>query len=162
VAANASELAAVIVEPVAANMASSAAAGVPMALRETTRACGALLIFDEVITGFRLGRAARMGRFAIEPDLTCLGKIIGGGLPVGPSAPRRRDGAARSRRPGVPAGTLAGNPVTMAAAARLSRSWTAAAYAHLETLEGPDGRRSGDGSSPVTVSRMSCNVSGRC
>src|SRR5882724_12828386 len=84
VAAKASELAAVIVEPVAANMGVvPPQPGFLMALREATRACGALLIFDEVITGFRLGRGGAQGHFAIEPDLTCLGKIIGGGLPVG-------------------------------------------------------------------------------
>ncbi|MDE3119273.1 MAG: glutamate-1-semialdehyde 2,1-aminomutase, partial [Nitrospirota bacterium] len=78
------KLACVIVEPVAGNMGV-----VPpgseflQALRELTRAHGMLLIFDEVITGFRVGYGGAQGLYGIRPDLTCLGKIIGGGLPVG-------------------------------------------------------------------------------
>src|SRR5439155_20326107 len=52
-------------------------------LREETRAAGALLVFDEVMTGFRVGRGGAQQRYGIEPDLTCLGKVIGGGVPVG-------------------------------------------------------------------------------
>ncbi|HUE39931.1 MAG TPA: glutamate-1-semialdehyde 2,1-aminomutase [Candidatus Binatia bacterium] len=136
VAAKASELAAVIVEPVAANMGVvPPQPGFLMALREATRACGALLIFDEVITGFRLGRGGAQGRFAIEPDLTCLGKIIGGGLPVGAFAGRAD--VMEQLAPVGPvyqAGTLAGNPVTMAAGRETLALLDAAAYAHLETL----------------------------
>ena len=136
VAAKASELAAVIVEPVAANMGVvPPQPGFLMALREATRACGALLIFDEVITGFRLGRGGAQGRFAIEPDLTCLGKIIGGGLPVG--AFGGRADVMEQLAPVGPvyqAGTLAGNPVTMAAGRETLALLDAAAYAHLETL----------------------------
>ena len=136
VAAKASELAAVIVEPVAANMGVvPPQPGFLMALREATRACGALLIFDEVITGFRLGRGVAQGRFAIEADLTCLGKIIGGGLPVG--AFGGRADVMEQLAPVGPvyqAGTLAGNPVTMAAGRETLALLDAAAYAHLETL----------------------------
>jgi glutamate-1-semialdehyde 2,1-aminomutase len=136
VAAYASELAAVIVEPVAANMGVvPPQEGFLAALREATRACGALLIFDEVITGFRLGRGGAQGRFGIEPDLTCLGKIIGGGLPVG--AFGGRADVMEQLAPVGPvyqAGTLAGNPVTMAAGRETLALLDAAAYAQLETL----------------------------
>jgi len=78
------EIAAVIVEPVAANMGVVAPReGFLTSLRDLATRHGALLVFDEVITGFRIGPAGAQGRFGIEPDLTCLGKIIGGGLPVG-------------------------------------------------------------------------------
>ena len=82
--ANKKEIAAVIVEPVAANM------GVVLPeqgflefLREITKSYGALLIFDEVITGFRLGLGGAQEHFHVRPDLTTLGKIVGGGMPVG-------------------------------------------------------------------------------
>ncbi len=136
VAAKGSELAAVIVEPVAANMGVVPPAdGFLAALREATRACGALLIFDEVITGFRLGRGGAQKRFGIEPDLTCLGKIIGGGLPVG--AFGGRADVMEQLAPVGPvyqAGTLAGNPVTMAAGRETLALLDDAAYAKLEAL----------------------------
>jgi glutamate-1-semialdehyde 2,1-aminomutase len=136
VAAKGMELAAVIVEPVAANMGVVPPdEGFLAILREATRACGALLIFDEVITGFRLGRDGAQGRFGIEPDLTCLGKIIGGGLPVG--AFGGRADVMEQLAPIGPvyqAGTLAGNPVTMAAGRETLALLDDAAYAHLETL----------------------------
>ena len=85
-------------------------------LRELTRELGIVLIFDEVITGFRLALGGAQERFGILPDLTCLGKIIGGGLPVGAYGGRREimeliapDG------PVYQAGTLSGNPLAMAA-----------------------------------------------
>jgi glutamate-1-semialdehyde 2,1-aminomutase len=82
------DLAAVIVEPVAGNMGCVApGAGYLEALRELTRRHGALLIFDEVITGFRVALGGAQAAYGIQPDLTCLGKIIGGGLPVdGPTS----------------------------------------------------------------------------
>ncbi|MBI3771009.1 MAG: glutamate-1-semialdehyde 2,1-aminomutase [Deltaproteobacteria bacterium] len=134
VAAKGSELAAVIVEPVAANMGVVPPhEGFLAGLRAATRECGALLIFDEVITGFRLGRGGAQARFAIEPDLTCLGKIIGGGLPVGAFGGRTE--VMEQLAPLGPvyqAGTLAGNPVTMAAGRETLTLLDSAAYARLE------------------------------
>jgi glutamate-1-semialdehyde 2,1-aminomutase len=85
-------------------------------LREETRAAGALLIFDEVMTGFRAARGGAQQRYGIEPDLTCLGKVIGGGLPVGAFG-GREDILAQvaPEGPVYQAGTLSGNPVAMAA-----------------------------------------------
>lgn len=134
VAANGHRLAAVIVEPVAANMGVvPPAEGFLAELREVTRACGALLIFDEVITGFRLARGGAQGRFAIRPDLTCLGKIIGGGLPVGAFGGRAEIMEQLAPLgPVYQAGTLAGNPVTMAAGRETLALLDDAAYAQLE------------------------------
>jgi glutamate-1-semialdehyde 2,1-aminomutase len=136
VAARGAELAAVIVEPIAANMGVvPPAPGFLAALRDATSACGALLIFDEVITGFRLGRDGAQGLFGITPDLTCLGKIIGGGLPVG--AFGGRADVMEQLAPLGPvyqAGTLAGNPVTMAAGRETLTLLDDAAYARLEAL----------------------------
>src|SRR5437773_8766965 len=84
------EIAAVIVEPVAGNMGVvPPAPGFLEALREVTAEHGALLIFDEVITGFRIAYGGAQARYGVRPDLTCLGKIIGGGLPVGAYGGRR-------------------------------------------------------------------------
>ena len=110
-------IAAIIVEPVAANMGVVLPEpGFLETLREVTQAHGALLIFDEVITGFRLGFAGAQGRCGVIPDLTCLGKIIGGGLPVGAYGGRRdvMEMVAPSG-PVYQAGTLSGNPMAMAA-----------------------------------------------
>jgi glutamate-1-semialdehyde 2,1-aminomutase len=115
--AHAKDLACVIVEPVAGNMGV-----VPPspdflpALRELTRVCGALLIFDEVITGFRVHYGGAQALFGVTPDLTCLGKIIGGGLPVGAYGGRRD--IMRWIAPAGPvyqAGTLSGNPLAVTA-----------------------------------------------
>jgi glutamate-1-semialdehyde 2,1-aminomutase len=111
------DIACVIVEPVAGNM------GVIVpemhflkTLRELTRELGIILIFDEVITGFRLALGGAQERFGILPDLTCLGKIIGGGLPVGAYGGKRElmDTVAPDG-PVYQAGTLSGNPLAMAA-----------------------------------------------
>src|SRR5206468_5111935 len=84
VSAHGRDLAAVIVEPVAGNMGCvPPSPGYLEGLREITRRAGAVLVFDEVITGFRLGLGGAQAQYRITPDLTCLGKIIGGGLPVG-------------------------------------------------------------------------------
>jgi len=117
VSVHARDLAAVIVEPVAGNMGCVLpAAGYLEGLREITRRAGALLVFDEVITGFRLGLGGAQGHYAVTPDLTCLGKIIGGGLPVGAYG-GRADIMARvaPEGPVYQAGTLSGNPLAMAA-----------------------------------------------
>lgn len=112
-----SEIAAVILEPVAGNMG----VVVPdraflQGLRDITTKYGALLIFDEVITGFRLAKGGAQEYFGIKPDLTTLGKIIGGGLPVGAYGGRREimDMIAPVG-PVYQAGTLSGNPLAMAA-----------------------------------------------
>lgn len=111
------EIAALIVEPVAGNMGTVVpCAGFLAGLREITARTGTLLIFDEVITGFRIAYGGAPERFGVVPDLTCLGKIIGGGLPVGAYAGRRdiMDLVA-PRGPVYQAGTLSGNPLAMAA-----------------------------------------------
>jgi glutamate-1-semialdehyde 2,1-aminomutase len=105
-------------------------------LRALTREAGALLIFDEVITGFRLGPGGAQERFGIAPDLTCLGKILGGGLPVGAYG-GRADVMARVAPDGpvYQAGTLSGNPLAMAAGCATLDALTAAAgYDRLEAL----------------------------
>lgn len=116
-AAHGGEIAAVIVEPVAANMGViPPQPGFLEGLREVTARHGALLIFDEVITGFRLGWGGAQTRFRVSPDLTCLGKIIGGGLPVGAYGGRREVMEVLAPLgPVYQAGTLAGNPVAMSA-----------------------------------------------
>ncbi len=116
-ASHPNQIAAVIVEPVAANMGvMPPAPGFLEGLRELTRHNGALLIFDEVITGFRLAYGGAQTVFRIEPDLTTLGKIIGGGLPVAAYGGRRD--VMRLVAPLGPvyqAGTLSGNPLAMRA-----------------------------------------------
>ena len=111
------QIAAVIVEPVAGNMGVVAPAeGFLQGLRDLCRQSGALLIFDEVITGFRLGRGGAQERFGVLPDLTVLGKIIGGGLPAAAFGGRRD--LMEQMAPVGPvyqAGTLAGNPLAMSA-----------------------------------------------
>jgi len=116
-AAHEGKIAAVIVEPVVGNMGCVPPAdGFLPALREITARDGALLIFDEVMTGFRLGYGGMQGICGVKPDLTTLGKIIGGGLPVGAYGGREEimnfvapDG------PVYQAGTLSGNPLAVAA-----------------------------------------------
>ena len=122
-AARPGKIAAVIVEPVAANMGLvPPAPGFLEGLRTVTAADGALLIFDEVITGFRVARGGAQAKFSIKPDLTTLGKIIGGGLPVGAYGGRRDllDQLA-PLGPVYQAGTLSGNPAAMAAGAAVLR-----------------------------------------
>ncbi len=120
------KIAAVIVEPVAGNMGLVLPqAGFLETLRAETRKAGALLIFDEVMTGFRVSLAGAQGRYGIKPDLTCLGKVIGGGLPVGALG-----GSARFMNQLAPlgpvyqAGTLSGNPLAMAAGLATLKSWS--------------------------------------
>jgi glutamate-1-semialdehyde 2,1-aminomutase len=111
------EIACVIVEPVAGNMGCvPPAPGFLLKLRALTAELGILLIFDEVITGFRLAYGGAQEYFGILPDLTCLGKIIGGGLPVGAYGGRAdiMDQVAPDG-PVYQAGTLSGNPLAMAA-----------------------------------------------
>lgn len=109
------DIAAVIVEPVAGNMGVVPPVdGFLKGLREITSEHDALLIFDEVMTGFRVGYNCAQGYFGVTPDLTCLGKVIGGGLPVGAFGGRRdiMEQIAPSG-PVYQAGTLSGNPLAM-------------------------------------------------
>lgn len=111
------EIAAVIVEPVAANMGLVLPQpGFLEQLRSLTKAYGTLLIFDEVMTGFRVALGGMQERVGIAPDLTCLGKIIGGGLPVGAYGGRREIMEQVAPLGAMyQAGTLSGNPLAMAA-----------------------------------------------
>ena len=117
VSAYGDDLAAVIVEPVAANMGVvPPASGFLEGLRDLTLGVGALLIFDEVITGFRVQRGGAQALYGVTPDLTCLGKIIGGGLPIGAvGGPQAIMEQLAPLGPVYQAGTLAGNAVAMAA-----------------------------------------------
>jgi glutamate-1-semialdehyde 2,1-aminomutase len=132
------QIAAVIVEPVAANM------GLVLpepeflpVLRRRCREHGALLVLDEVITGFRVGRSGAQGRFDLSPDLSIFGKVIGGGLPLaavgGPAA--LMDELA-PLGPVYQAGTLSGNPLATAAGLAVLAELDGGAYAELERLAG--------------------------
>ncbi|HEV2455073.1 MAG TPA: glutamate-1-semialdehyde 2,1-aminomutase [Verrucomicrobiae bacterium] len=134
-AANRNEIAAIIVEPVPGN------AGLYLPrkgylefLRKVTKEHGALLIFDEVMTGFRLAAGGAQERFDISPDLSCFGKIIGGGLPVGAFGGRAdiMDCLA-PLGPVYQAGTLSGNPIAMAAGLAGLEELDQRAYATLES-----------------------------
>lgn len=115
--ANRDQIAAVIVEPVGANMGVvPPEKGFLEGLRSLCTKNGALLIFDEVITGFRLGPDGAQGYFGVTPDLTTFGKIIGGGMPVGAyGGSRQIMSMVAPAGPVYQAGTLSGNPVAMAA-----------------------------------------------
>jgi len=131
-------IAAVIVEPVVGNMGCvPPLAGYLEALREITARHGALLIFDEVMTGFRVAYGGAQQRFGIRPDLTTLGKVIGGGLPVGAYG-GRRDIMSRVAPVGpiYQAGTLSGNPLAVAAGLAMLRYLKAhpEVYDRLECL----------------------------
>jgi glutamate-1-semialdehyde 2,1-aminomutase len=110
------DTAAAIVEPVVGNMGVLIPRpGFLETLREETRKAGALLICDEVMTGFRVARGGAQERFGLEPDLTCLGKVIGGGLPVGAFGGREDlMSQVAPEGPIYQAGTLSGNPLAMA------------------------------------------------
>jgi len=127
-------VAAVIVEPVAANMGVvPPAEGYLAGLRRATTEHGALLVFDEVITGFRVARGGAQERYGVTPDLTVLGKIIGGGLPVGAYGGRADLMAAIAPDgPVYQAGTLAGNPLAMAAGLATLRALDQDLYLALE------------------------------
>jgi len=131
------EIACIIVEPVPGNMGVI----VPdisflQRLREITAAFGAVLIFDEVISGFRVAPGGAQERYGIYPDLTCLGKIIGGGLPVGAYGGKREIMLRMAPEGDVyQAGTLSGNPLAMAAGiATLAALKQMDPYQHLEKL----------------------------
>ena len=136
-AANPNSVAGIILEPVPGNAGLYLPKpGFLEALRELTQANGSLLIFDEVMTGFRLAKGGAQERFGIRPDLSCFGKVIGGGLPVGAFGGRAdiMDCLAPVG-PVYQAGTLSGNPVAMAAGiAALEELSATDAYAKLEKL----------------------------
>jgi glutamate-1-semialdehyde 2,1-aminomutase len=129
-------VAALLAEPVAANMGVvPAAEGFLEFLRQATRDAGALLVFDEVITGFRVARGGAQDRFGVDPDLTVLGKVVGGGLPAaalaGPRAAMERLAPAGDV---YQAGTLSGSPLAVAAGRATLAQLDAAAYARLDEL----------------------------
>ena len=135
-AANEGKVAAVIVEPIAANMGViPPESGFLQGLRQLTERVGSLLVFDEVITGFRVAAGGAQELFGIRPDLTILGKIIGGGLPVGAYGGRADllDLVAPAG-PVYQAGTLSGHPVVMAAGEATLIQLNADVYARLEVL----------------------------
>lgn len=130
------EIAAVIVEPIAGNM--NLVRGAPTFLQKLRELCtqhGALLIFDEVMSGFRVALGGAQALYNITPDLTCLGKIIGGGMPAAAFGGRREIMAHLAPLGAVyQAGTLAGNPLAVAAGlATLKRLQAPNFYAQLET-----------------------------
>ena len=128
------DVAVVVVEPVAANMGLVAPApGFLAGLREACDRAGALLLFDEVITGFRVGHGGASQRYGVQPDLWCFGKVIGGGLPRGAFGGRRdlmREVAPLG--PVYQAGTLSGNPLATAAGLVVLAELDPGAYAMLE------------------------------
>ena len=130
------DIAAVIIEPVVGNMGCvPPRAGYLEAVRKLTRDHGALLIFDEVMTGFRLARGGAQELFGITPDITTLGKIIGGGLPVGAyGGSREIMNHIAPAGPIYQAGTLSGNPLSMTAGlVTLRRLRDRSVYEQLET-----------------------------
>ncbi|HEY6429091.1 MAG TPA: aminotransferase class III-fold pyridoxal phosphate-dependent enzyme, partial [Acidimicrobiales bacterium] len=128
------ELAAVLVEPVAANMGLvPPEPGFLAGLRRRCDAAGALLVFDEVITGFRVGPAGAQGRVGLAPDLTLFGKVLGGGLPLAAlGGPAALLGQLAPLGPVYQAGTLSGNPLATAAGLAALAQLDAAAYERLE------------------------------
>lgn len=128
------DIAGVIVEPVAGNMGVvPPVAGFLEGLREITTQYGTVLIFDEVMTGFRVGYNCAQGYFNVTPDLTCLGKVIGGGLPVGAYGGKRE--IMEQIAPSGPiyqAGTLSGNPLAMTAGLETLRQLTPDTYKEFE------------------------------
>lgn len=130
------EIAGVIVEPVAGNMGVvPPVAGFLEGLRQLTTDYGALLIFDEVMTGFRVGYHCAQGHFGITPDLTCLGKVIGGGLPVGAYGGKREIMEHIAPAGTVyQAGTLSGNPLAMTAGIETLKKLSPASHEYFQKL----------------------------
>ena len=138
--AQSDQIAAVIVEPVAGNMGVMApVSGFLEGLRELSLRHGALLVFDEVMTGFRVAMGGAQGLYGVDPDLTTLGKVIGGGLPVGAYGGKRE--IMRMVAPAGPvyqAGTLSGNPLAMAAGiATLKKLKDEALWRRMESVLNP-------------------------
>jgi glutamate-1-semialdehyde 2,1-aminomutase len=155
------EVAAVLVEPVAGNMGVvPPAPGFLAGLRDLCTRHGALLVFDEVITGFRVAHGGAQALYGVRADLTCLGKIIGGGLPVGAyGGSRELMGNVAPLGPVYQAGTLSGNPLAVAAGlATLRALEDAAVYERLERLGARFARGIVEAAAaagiPVTVNRV--------
>ena len=130
------DIAGIIVEPVAGNMGVVPPKdGFLQGLREITNDYGALLIFDEVMTGFRVGYNCAQGYFGVTPDLTCLGKVIGGGLPVGAFGGRKEimDKVASVGNI-YQAGTLSGNPLAMTSGYETLSQLTPESYEYFQEL----------------------------
>ncbi|MGE7826117.1 glutamate-1-semialdehyde 2,1-aminomutase [Paenibacillus sp. NPDC093718] len=158
------EIAAVIVEPVAGNMGVvPPQPGFLEGLRKVTSDYGSVLIFDEVMTGFRVDLNCAQGRYGITPDLTCLGKVIGGGLPVGAYGGKRElmDQIAPAG-PIYQAGTLSGNPLAMAAGYTTLNLLTPAVYEQLEErgarLQAGFERNAQEFGIPLTINRIGSMV----
>jgi glutamate-1-semialdehyde 2,1-aminomutase len=157
------DVAAVIVEPVGGNMGTVLpASGFLEGLRRLTAASGALLVFDEIITGFRVAWGGAQTQFGVRPDMTCLGKVVGGGLPLAAVAgPRAIMEQLAPLGRVYQAGTLSGNPIAVAAGlatlGELERQ-AGAAYARLERLGGllEDGLRAVQGKLPRAVCVNRC------
>lgn len=155
------QIACIIVEPVAGNMGLVAPAeGFLETLRELTEQKGSLLIFDEVMTGFRVAYGGAQPLYSISPDLTCLGKIIGGGLPVGAYGGKLEIMEYIAPRGTVyQAGTLSGNPLAMAAGiATLTQLQEPGFYENIDDrakrLENGLGRAAVNAGIPVTIDRV--------
>lgn len=158
------EIAAVIVEPVAGNMGVvPPQPGFLEGLRKVTSDYGSILIFDEVMTGFRVDLNCAQGRYGVTPDLTCLGKVIGGGLPVGAYGGKRElmDQIAPAG-PIYQAGTLSGNPLAMAAGYTTLKLLTPAVYEQLEErggrLQAGFERNAKEFGIPLTINRIGSMV----
>ncbi|MFC5468325.1 glutamate-1-semialdehyde 2,1-aminomutase [Cohnella suwonensis] len=158
------DIAAVIVEPIAGNMGVvPPLPGFLTGLRELTTKYGSLLIFDEVMTGFRVHLNCAQGLYGITPDLTCLGKVIGGGLPVGAYGGKRE--IMEQMAPVGPiyqAGTLSGNPLAMAAGYTTLKLMTAESYRLLERLsarlQAGLERNAAEAGIPMTINRVGSMV----
>ncbi|OMD63210.1 glutamate-1-semialdehyde-2,1-aminomutase [Paenibacillus odorifer] len=158
------EIAAVIVEPIAGNMGVvPPLPGFLEGLRKLTSDNGSLLIFDEVMTGFRVNRGCAQGLFGITPDITCFGKVIGGGLPVGAYGGKRE--IMEQIAPTGPiyqAGTLSGNPLAMAAGYTTLKLLTPEVYDRLEQLgarlEAGLKKNSIETGIPLTINRVGSMV----
>lgn len=154
-------IACVIVEPIAGNMGVvPPQAGFLEGLREITAERGALLIFDEVITGFRVALEGAQGIYGVTPDLTCFGKIVGGGMPVGAYGGREDImNVVSPLGPMYQAGTLSGNPVAMAAGIEtLTRLQEPGIYEQLEETAAllADGLNDvfAESETPLTINRV--------
>jgi glutamate-1-semialdehyde 2,1-aminomutase len=160
------EIAAVILEPVCGNMGCvPPAEGYLEGLREITQTYGTVLIFDEVMTGFRLAHGGAQERYGVTPDMTCLGKIIGGGLPVGAFGGTREIMEQVAPSGAIyQAGTLSGNPLAMTAGlATLRATGEPGFYERLEELgerwrQGM-GEVAGEGDLPFTINQVGSMVS---
>ncbi len=149
--------AAIIVEPVAGNMGVvPPQPGYLDALRDACDATGALLIFDEVMTGFRVARGGAQERYGVAPDLTCLGKVIGGGLPVGAFGGRRDIMKVLAPEgPCYQAGTLSGNPLATAAGlAAMGELARDGVYEQVEQTSAALEEAIIDSGAPVVVNRV--------